>query len=472
MSYLQWILLEAMVVLGFVSALVLIPRIIMERRQAGATLAWLLIVVLMPYIGVPLFLLIGGRRVERVRESKRRPRLEPEERSAASFRDEVSESAWDIASLMLRYGGSPPRRGNSLQIITDGQEVYDSILEAIDGAQDHVEVCTYILGRDRTGDGITDKLTEKARQGVDVRLLTDSVGSMWARRTSLWSLRRAGGRTGSFLPMLTFRRRAAAHLRNHRKIVVVDDRVAFVGGMNMSCEYMGPPLARRRWRDIMVRLEGPPAADLHYVFDADWEFTTSESPREASYRDPPASGGATVQIVPDGPDVPENPIASGVTTAVARARERVWIVSPFYVPDEWFANSLETAARMGCDVRLVVPQRTNIRTADLAGRSYLDSLMAAGARVFRYEKGFLHAKLLVVDDTLAGVGSFNLDVRSFHLNFEIGAFLYDRDSIRSIADTITDIQDDARQLDPEQFGSRGGLVRFTEDTCRLLSPLL
>ncbi len=471
MSYLQWILLEGMAVLGFLSALVLIPRIIMERRQAGATLAWLLVVVLVPYIGVPLFLLIGGRRVRRVRRSKHRPRLEPA-RAAASFREEVSEYGWDIASLMLRSGGSPPRRGNSLRIITDGQEAYDSILEAIDGAQDHVEVCTYILGRDQVGDGIVEKLTEKARQGVDVRLLTDSLGSIWARRRGLRRLRSAGGKTGSFLPMVPFRRRAAAHLRNHRKIVVVDDRVAFVGGMNMSCEYMGPPLARRRWRDVMVRLEGPPAADLHYVFDADWEFTTGAPSREARYEDSPSSGGATVQIVPDGPDVPEDPIASGVTTAVARARERVWIVSPFYVPDDWFANSLETAARMGCDVRLIVPRRTNIRTADFAGRSYLDSLMAAGARVFLYGKGYLHAKLLVVDDTLAGVGSFNLDERSFHLNFEIGAFLYDRDSIRSIADTVTDIQGEARELDAEEFARRGKLVKFTEDTCRLLSPLL
>ena len=472
MSYLQWILLEGMAIVGFISALVLIPRIIMERRQAGTTLAWLLLVVLMPYIGVPLFLLIGGRRVERVRERKNKPRLEPEERTAESFRQEVTAPAWDIASLMLRSGGSPPRRGNSLQVLADGQEAYDSILEAIDGAQDHVEVCTYILGRDRTGDGITKKLTEKARQGVDVRLLTDSVGSMWARRTSLWELRTAGGQTGSFLPMLTLRRRAAAHLRNHRKIVVVDDRIAFVGGMNMSCEYMGPPLARRRWRDIMVRLEGPPAADLHYVFDADWGFTTGDPPREATYRDPPDSGGATVQIVPDGPDVPENPIASGVTTAVARARERVWIVSPFYVPDEWFAHSLETAARLGCDVRLIIPKHTNIRTADYAGRSYLEPLMAAGGRVFIYERGLLHAKLLVVDDTVAGVGSFNLDVRSFHLNFEIGAFLYDEDSIRDIAGSITDIQDEARELDPVEFAQRGGLTRFAEDTCRLLSPLL
>ena len=476
MSYLELLFVEAMVILGFLCALALVPRIIMERRQAGAAVAWLMAVCLFPYLGVPLYLIFGGRRVERVRARKQGPHLETDN-EAASAGDIVDESAWDVASLMLRSGATPPLRDNGVTVIGDGERAYDEILEAINNAERRIEVCTYILGRDRVGTTIVSRLARKARQGVEVKLLIDSLGSIWTRRHALRKLRAAGGEVGWFLPMVHFRRRAAAHLRNHRKLIVIDDRVAFVGGMNLSAEYMGPPTARTRWRDVLVRLEGPAVAELHHVFNADWTFTTDAEPRkthvDSSWSlENAGHGDSIVQVTPDGPDIRQNPIGSGITAAVARARERVWIVTPYFVPDESFSNMLELAARLGRDVRIIIPRRTKIRTADLACRSYLDSLIEAGASVFVYDRSFLHAKLLVVDDMMAGVGSFNVDVRSFHLNFEIGAFLYDEKSVRKIAETVADIQADATPLDTEEFARRSGSRRFLEDTCRLLSPLL
>ena len=469
-----WLVANLMAIIGFLCAIILVPRIIMERRQVGATLAWLLIICLVPYIGVPLFFLIGGHKVKRLQARKRKV---PTIRAGTTepVKERMSRRAWGLSSLMVGAGAFPPRRGNSLSVYADGMDAYEEILRMADEARHRIDVCTYILGKDAVGRGIIDKLAERAADGVEVRLLVDGVGSFGTKGRFARALREAGGRVGTFLPVIPVRRKASAHLRNHRKIVVIDGRAAFVGGMNLSSQFMGPPSDQPRWKDVSMRLDGPVAQDLHEVFQADWEFTTGEV-EEDPLQDFPEperqQNGSVVQVVPDGPDTSTKPIYSGVMAAVAQAEERVWVVTPFYVPDEPLARLLSLAARMGRDVRLIVPEKSNMRLADLAGRSYLDGLMEAGAQVFLYRKGLLHAKLLVVDDVLAGVGSFNVDMRSFYLNFEIGAFLYSQESIARIADTIFDIQKESELVKLEEFSRRGRAVRFAEDLCRLFSPLL
>lgn len=472
MGSIGWLIAELMAIIGFACAIVLIPRIIMERRQVGATLAWLLIIGLVPYVGVPLFFLIGGRRVKRLRARKRGVHTESAGVTATA-RDLMNPRARSLSGLMSGAGAFPARRKNRMSVFADAQGAYDEIMKMADEAQDRIEACTYILGRDAVGREIIQKLAERAADGVDVRLLVDGVGSFGTKGRFARPLRDAGGKVATFLPVIPFRRKASAHLRNHRKIFVIDGRSAFVGGMNLSSQFMGPASEGPRWKDVSIRLDGPAARDVHAVFEADWEFTTGETEPELPAEPPGDEGDScVVQIAPDGPDIPTNPIHSGVLAAVAHATERVWLVTPFYVPDESFAMVLSLAARMGCDVRLVVPERSNLRLADLAGRSYLDGLMEAGARVFLYRRGLLHAKLLVVDDVVAGVGSFNVDMRSFYLNFEIGAFLYSDDDVAQIAGTISDIQAESELVSLAEFSRRGRMVRFAEDMCRLFSPLL
>jgi len=478
MGVIHWLLAEAMAVIGFICAIVLVPRIIMERRQVGATLAWVLIICLVPYVGVPLFFLIGGRKVKRVTARKVRPVLESGH-GAAAVPALVSEKAWNVAALMTRAGALPPRTGNRLQTITDGQQAYEAIMQMLDTARERIEVCTYILGRDDVGRAIVRKLAQKAADDIQVRLLVDGLGSFSTRGRFLRQFRNAGGRAATFLPVMPFRRKASANLRNHRKIIVVDNRFAIVGGMNLSSEFIGPPSRRRRWRDVCIRIEGPVALDLHDVFDADWAFATGKGSEPSSKEDllAPAAdsaqqGSAIIQIAPDGPDMAQKPIYSGVMAALSQAEKRIWIVTPFFVPDEAFATTLTLAARMGRDVRLIIPRRSNMPLVDLAGRSYLDALMSAGGRVFLFKKGLLHAKLLVVDESLACVGSFNVDVRSFHLDFEIGAFLYGREDVRQIAGTVSALQQECELLDPQKFAGRNRARRFIEDMCRLFSPLL
>jgi len=476
MSWVWWLLAELMVVVGFACAIVIIT----ERRQPRATLAWLLLIALAPYVGVPLYFLIGGRRIKRVTARKRSPVLDACRDHDEEVQELLSPRARNVASLMMRSGASAPRTGNRIRIINDGLTAYETLMEMLDGARHSIEVCTYILGRDEVGRAIVQKLAQKASQGVLVRLLVDGVGSWRTKGRFLQPLRDAGGRTGTFLRVLPIRRKASAHLRNHRKIVVVDKRAALVGGMNLSQEFIGPPSRRRRrWRDACAYIEGSAVDDLREVFDADWAFATEENTQEQPDREDAPTGDADrpqgtaiIQIVPDGPDIPEDPIYSAVTAAISQASRRIWIVSPFYIPDEAFATNLTLAARMGRDVRLILPRRSNLFLVDLAGRSYLDSLMAANAKVYLFEKGWLHAKMLVVDETLAAIGSFNMDVRSFHLNFEIGAFFYEKESIKAIAQSIYSIQRESKLLDREKFARRNRAVRFLEDTCRLFSPLL
>ena len=469
-----WLVANLMAIIGFLCAIILVPRIIMERRQVGATLAWLLIICLAPYIGVPLFFLIGGHKVKRLQARKKKVRT-IRAGTTEPVKERMSRRAWGLSSLMVGAGAFPPKRGNSLSVYADGMDAYEEILRMADEARHRIDVCTYILGKDAVGRGIIDKLAERAADGVEVRLLVDGVGSFGTKGRFARPLREAGGKVGTFLPVIPVRRKASAHLRNHRKIVVIDGRAAFVGGMNLSSQFMGPPSDQPRWKDVSMRLDGPVAKDLHEVFQADWEFTTGEveeDPLQDVAEPERQQNGSVVQVVPDGPDTSTKPIYSGVMAAVAQAEERVWVVTPFYVPDEPLARLLSLAARMGRDVRLIVPEKSNMRLADLAGRSYLDGLMEAGAQVFLYRKGLLHAKLLVVDDVLAGVGSFNVDMRSFYLNFEIGAFLYSQESIARIADTIFDIQKESELVKLEVFSRRGRAVRFAEDLCRLFSPLL
>jgi len=469
-----WLLPHIMAVVGFLCAIILVPRVIMEKRQAGATIAWVLAICLVPYVGVPLFFLVGGRRVKRLTRRKGTPARELRD-GAARADLPLTERARNIADLMARAGASPPCRGNRIELVSDAQGAYDLTLDLLDGAETSIEAATYILGRDDVGRAIVDKLAEKAAQGVAVRLLVDGVGSFRTGGRFLDGLREHGGRSATFFPVVPLRRKASANLRNHRKITIVDDRTALIGGMNLSSAHMGPPTKGRRWTDVCMRIDGPSVLNVREVFDTDWTFATDEEPARPASGTVPGSGpdgSGIVQIVADGPDMADKPIYSGVMAALFQASGRIWIVSPYYVPDEAFAQALNLAARMGRDVRLILPQRSNMRLVDLAGRSYLDALLEAGAQVYLFQEGLLHAKLLVLDDILAGVGSFNADVRSFHLNFEIGAFLYDSESIARIADTVLGLQARSKRLDRGEFARRGRLTKFAEDTCRIFSPVL
>ena len=402
-------------ILGFAMALLLVAAILVQRRAPGTTFAWLLAIVLIPYIGVPLFLMFGGRKL-RARGGK-----------ASLYQPSGRQAPHDtIASMLCASGAPPPRPGNHFDLLPTGEDAFATILETLERATRSVHISTLILGVDEVGDAILHVLERKAKQGVEVRVLLDALFKRRAGRRRLVALEEAGGRVAWFMPVvhLPFRRQLRANLRLHRKIIVVDGEVAIVGGMNLAHEYMGPAPAPERWRDLSARITGPAVDDLAAVFRADWAFAAHEQLAAPAAPAVPREGdGETVlQVVGSGPDVADDLIYDAFLTAVFAARRRLWIATPYFVPDEGLLRALVLALRRGVDVRIVVPARSNHRTADYAGASYLRAVAAAGGTVACYAPTMMHGKAVLVDDSLAVIGSANVDMRSLFFNYEVAVF--------------------------------------------------
>jgi cardiolipin synthase len=471
--------LLALDITGYVFAFFLIPRIILERRHPSATLAWMLGIALLPLIGVPLYFLIGVRRIRRTIRAKIATigpvasslshRLRPEGLPTA-----IAERC---GRVLLAAGTPPPTGGNRVTFLSTGNEAYEAVFSLIGSAKDHLHAQFFILDVDPVGRRFIQALAARAREGIRVRLLLDAVGSWRALRRTVRPLRDSGGEVEAFMPAFPLHRRWSAHLRNHRKLLIADGRKAFTGGMNIGKKYMGPRSAKEQWRDDAAVIEGPALPDLQALFLDDWAFSTGETlpagtlfppPVQFAEGDPPP---CALQVAASGPDRAARPIYEGVFAAFTAARRRLWIETPYFVPDEGIGAALRNAALRGVDVRLIVPGTSDLRIVTLAGRSYFDEMMAAGVRIFLYRPTNLHSKVLVVDDDVGVIGSPNVDMRSFFLNFELGLFLYDRPLIEALAGGFLADLDRSEPIDPKRFALRSRPLQLLEDTCRIFSPL-
>ena len=464
---------------GYIFAFLLIPRIILERRQPAATVAWVLSIALLPVIGVPLYFLVGGRRIRRHIRAKIGTMGSVESSVENRIRAEnlPRPVAVNCARVLSAAGAPPPVVGNRVTVIRGGEEAYRILLELIEEARDHIHAQFFILDVDAVGKRFIHALAARARAGVRVRLLLDAVGSWRALRRLVRPLRQAGGEVAEFLPALPLHRKWSAHLRNHRKLLVVDGRTAFTGGMNIGKRYMGPRPDPRRWRDSAIVIDGTAVRDLQALFLDDWAFATDEAGPVGhlfpSLAPVPGTDGKRVppQVVASGPDRALRPIYQGVFTAFTSARERIWVATPYFVPDDAIGTSLENAALRGVDVRIIVPERSDLKMVSLAGKSYFDELMATGVNIHLFSPTNLHSKVLIIDDAVGVVGSSNVDIRSFFLNFEMGVFLYGKEEIDALAAAFAEDLSRSRRLDPAAFARRPRSIRLLEDTCRIFSPL-
>lgn len=464
---------------GYIFAFLLIPRIILERRQPAATVAWVLSIALLPVVGVPLYFLIGGRRIRRhIRakinavgsvESSVENRVRPE--------DLPSPLAATCGRVLTAAGAPPPVTGNRVTVIEGGDAAYGEVLSLIEEARDHIHAQFFILDVDVVGRRFIHALASRAKAGVRVRLLLDALGSWRALRQIVRPLRKAGGEVAEFLPALPLHPKWSAHLRNHRKLLIADGRTAFTGGMNIGKRYMGPRAGQGLWRDSAVLIRGTAVRDLQVLFLDDWAFATEDSVPPGVFfpgLPPPSAGDSTdglLQVVASGPDRTMRPIYQGVFTAFTLARKRIWIATPYFVPDDAISTCLENASLRGVDVRLIVPERSDVKTVWLAGCSYFDDLMRAGVKIHLYQPTNLHSKVLIIDDKVGVVGSSNVDIRSFFLNFELGVFLYGAREIDALAAGFEKDLSNSASLDPAAFAGRSKFVRLLEDTFRIFSPL-
>ena len=464
---------------------VLIPRIVAQRRESAATLAWVLFILMVPIAGAVLYHLLGTRRLSR----KRRLRLAARQRlsrsaaraALAPYDIRAKESELEQASRLFYVERTSATRGNEVRLL-HGAETYDAIEAAIAEASRYVPVEFYIFHPDRTGRRILDLLEQRARAGVTVRLLVDAVGASDLRQKHVAGLVAAGGTFAQFLPVNLFTRPFSVNFRNHRKIVSVDGHTAFTGGMNVGDESRGGSSwsadgrrlsgkKRDRFRDTHVRVRGPAALHLQEIFADDWHFSTGEDcAGSAYYPDPPIAGNVILQVVASGPDQTAEAIHRKLFTAITRAESRVWLTTPYFIPDRAILVALQTAAARGVDVRLLLPGTSDHRLVLYAGRSYYDELLSSGVRIFEYQAGFLHAKTMVVDDLWTTIGSANMDMRSFVLNWEATLVALDRDLARHVARQFEKDLLEAREITLPRRRSRS--MRMKESASYLLSPLL
>jgi cardiolipin synthase len=328
-------------------------------------------------------------------------------------------------------------------------------------------------GGDGTGQRVVDLLTEKARQGVQVRLLYDAVARFRLRRRMLRPLREAGARIDTFLPVTLAPFQFRVNLRNHRKITVIDGKAGFTGGMNIGDEYLGKNAYFGYWRDTFLKLEGPAVAGLQRIFAQDWDFASGEALNgDAYFPDPVPAGEHTVQVIESGPDQEVNSIRQVYIAAILAAGERVWIASPYFVPDVGLLDALRLARYRGVDVRLLTLLKPDHYLPFYASHYYFEDMLKVGAKVYQYAKGMMHSKMLLIDGQWGMVGSANLDNRSLHLNFEAACLLHSPELVAELENAYRHDLRDAVRLDEQKFAERRFLARLAENACRLLSPTL
>jgi cardiolipin synthase A/B len=456
---------------GFVLAVFAISRLMSERRQPSNTIAWLLGIVLVPYIGVPLYLLLSGKKIRRLAALK--TRMKPWIPGAPS----ASEATRHLPAVhaMVANGVPEPVGGNAIRLITTGEQAFAELEGQIRAAQHSIHITTFILGRDDTGRRLIRLLAQQARRGVKVRLLLDGLGCFLAARRFSDPLRKAGGEVATFMPVAPLSTRHSANLRNHRKIAVFDQRIAYVGGHNLARDYMGPKPWRKRFNDFGAMFEGPAVGLLNEVFLADWAFASGQEIEtlrlEAGSSPAVVAGKGEVQVIASGPDVHGDPLYEGIISLIQEAEHSVWIITPYFIPDEVLQRSLLVKARAGKDVTIIVPERSNHRLTDFARRQYLRDLHDAGARVLFFRPKMLHSKALIVDDRIGLLGSANFDLRSLFVNFEIGVALYSEADVRAMRVWAGELVRHSILFTGER-PRRRWIDGVVEDLSRLLAPLL
>lgn len=448
--------------------------VVTDNRNPLKTVPWVIVLLLAPVVGL-IFYFFFGQNLSKQRIISRRTRkrltMQLEEAEQGSGPG-IPQAHRPLAELLGNTIHAVPLHGSRITPYTDGASKMEALLAEIARARHHIHIQYYIFCDDETGCRLRDALVAKAREGVEVRILYDDVGCSGVKRAFFDGMRREGIGVHAFLhvkfPLFT----SKVNYRNHRKIVVIDGRVGFIGGMNIADRYV-LGTAWGSWRDTHFRIEGRGAAGLQASFLSDWSATTKQQITGTAYY--PATETYTdgvLQIVPSGPFGKWRALLQADSYAIARARRRVWIQTPYYLPSDVLNTALQEAALAGIDVRLMLPARSDSKVVDLASHSFLADMLQAGVRIRFYLPGFLHSKLLIIDDDLTIIGSANMDFRSFEHNFEVNAFVYDPAFTARMEQVFRDDETRCRPLTPAEWFRRSRSRRLAESIMRIFSPLL
>ncbi|PSL28820.1 cardiolipin synthase [Planomicrobium soli] len=480
-------------IIGILTAVIFVLNIFLaaalvflERRDASSTWAWIMVLFFIPIFGFFFYLLLGRRlRRKTLFKWEGRKKVGIENLIAHQmnslhdnefqFRDENARSYKDLVYLLLRNNGAVLTQDNSVQVFNDGREKFDALIEDIQNAKHHIHVQYYIFRLDQLGNRIVDALIAKAKQGVKVRLLYDDMGSRRLSKRKFKEFIEAGGEVEAFFPAIWPLINPRLNYRNHRKIVVIDGRVGYIGGFNVGEEYIGLSRKFGYWRDTHLRIQGSALHPLQTRFILDWNQASSRNDieyDEVYFPAIPEKGDTTVQIVSSGPDEEWEQIKDGYLKLINLAEKSIYIQTPYFIPDASFYDAIRIAALSGIDVRIMIPNKPDHPFVYWATYSYAGQMLRAGARVFIYNNGFLHTKMIVIDGKASTVGTANIDVRSFKLNFEVNAFIYDEKVSTELAELFYQDMELSSELTLEKYYSRTRMIKTKESIARLLSPIL
>ena len=466
----------------FLADLLLIGYMVfIQQRHPSYVIPWVIIIVFLPVVGFFLYLVFG---LNYFKEKHFRLKSEEDRRLIQLFLAkhenemertgrEGNGTALPLMRMLLRNDNAPVLRSPRVRVFNEGRDKFDALFKAIEGAEHHVHLEYYILRDDRLGNELVDLLTRKARQGVEVRLLLDGLGSKIPKK-KYKAFDAAGGRRAllykPLIPYLTLR----FNYHAHRKIAVIDGRIGFVGGFNIGVEYLGEgPLGP--WRDYAAGVEGEAVRALQIRFLLDWNYATKEGLSvvdEAFFPTLDGAGGVPVQVVSSGPDNPRMPIKDEYLKLVGMAQRYIYIQTPYFIPDESIMDALKIAALSGVDVRIMFPDKPDHPFVYWASLSFIGQLLPWGVRAYTFDGGFVHAKTAFVDDAISSIGSANWDIRSFRLNFETNVVIYDPSVTRLNRELFEKDLEGCTEITLEGYRKRGLLVRIKEGISRLITPVL
>lgn len=458
--------------------------VVLENKEPVKATAWILVLVLLPVIGI-IFYIFFGRNYRKERLFSRKELEDREHLQELSYQqqdrlplherfdDALMQSKLRTMLLLLNNNKALLTQRNRSYLLEAGEEAFERIFKAIREARHHIHLQSYIIQEDRTGKALRDLLVQKAREGVETRVIYDDVGSWALSKDYLRSLRQAGVQILPFLPVRFPLLASQLNYRNHRKVLIVDGEKALTGGMNIADKYRFEDPVLGPWQDAHLELEGEAVKSLQAVFLTDWYFVKGELLQgDVYFKGKEVEEEEWVQVVTSGPDSEYASIMEAYFSAIVNAYERVLIANPYFIPNESIYTALKVAAMSGIEVQLILPGVTDSWLTKAAANSYLSDLMDAGVQVYEYQKGFIHSKVMAVDDVLASVGSANMDHRSFDQNFEVNTLIYDRKQVTEVRKMLERDLANSIELDPVEFDKRPFTTKFQESVIRLLAPIL
>lgn len=459
--------------------------IFLERKNPASAWAWMMILAFIPGLGFILYLLfsqnISKLKIFKINKEDQiglnkiiNKEIRLLKRDKIVFKDNSMKEYKDMIYMNLVDNESIFSQDNDIEIFTDGVKKFDELKKCIYSAKESIHIQYYIIRNDTLSKALINALIQKAQEGVEVRILYDAMGSRMISRKLLRKLRNAGGKAAAFFPSKIPYINLRVNYRNHRKIAIIDGKYGFVGGYNVGDEYLGLKKKFGYWRDTHLKISGEAVYSLQVRFLMDWRYASKEKLGDLIryFKVPECKGNAGVQIISSGPDSEKEQIKCAYLKMIYMAKESLYVQTPYFIPDASFLEALKIASLSGVDVRIMIPNKPDHMFVYWATYSYIGELIKAGVKAYVYDKGFLHAKTMVVDGKVSSVGTANVDIRSFKLNFEVNALVYDKEVSGELKRIFENDIDECREITGELYNNRSRVIKIKEAISRLLSPIL